>query len=975
MNCAIAGLDTVSLCNLLGESEMSDSYWSKPPRNKSLSVGAVIRQALQFGAVAAMAAAGTAAGAADTAETEVTLQEVVVTGSYIPRTDAETASPVAIITSADIEHSGLTSVADVVRTLSADNSGSLPTAFNGAFAAGASGIALRGLTVNSTLVLIDGLRAADYALPDDGVRSFVDLNSIAIGTIERIEVLKDGASSVYGADAIGGVVNIILKKQFQGFNANAEVGNSQHGGGFEKHFDFTAGTGDLASDHWNAYISTEYQSDNAIGAWQRGYPFNSIDYVPLGGVNNNPSPDHGPGGSIYGSVTPATLGTPGNVLTGVPIPGAVSQPLQPCPATAPEITGPTGNKYCNQSFSPYQDMQPPTERVGVSTRFTVAINDTTTAYVNASYYQNESNYPSFLGPAQIQTTAPNITTNIALPATIPGPGGIGTQLNPNNPFAALGEAALINYAFGDLGSNINYVKNHNFRLVGDIAGTWMGWGYDGSFVINRTWLDYEQSGLLNFTALVNAVTNGTYNFINPASNSSAVRAALSPRLIQNDSSDMNTVVFRINRSLFDLPGGPLGFAAGTEWRYEAEYDGNFNSPPPEVQNLGFSQAIGSRNIASVYAEFDAPVVKMLDLTASGRFDHYSDFGNASTPKFGFVFKPLQQASLRGTFSKGFRAPSFAENGSSEVEGFVNYSACPSNLCTAHGADGYINSYSLGELTIGNPNIRPETSTSYTLGLVLEPIKNYSATVDYYYIKKNGLIAGPNLGGALGQYNTNGTLPAGFTAVYDNLDPAFPGALPRIVTITGPYSNGASEYTDGVDIDLTAKVNLGPFGKLISDLSATRILSFVYEGIGQPRLQYVDTQSPYNLSSGAGTPQDRATWTNSWTNGPLTFSVIAYYTGGYHEYGSDVAPQYLCLGPAITGVGMTSNCRVGSFTDIDVTGSFEITKNFSVSAMIQNVADKLPPVDTPNYAGINYNPTYSQAGYIGRFFRVGVHYKM
>src|SRR5579863_1371559 len=191
------------------------------------------------------------------------LQEIVVTGSYIPRTDSETVSPVTIITSADIINSGLTTVADVVRTLSADNSGTLPTAFPGAFAAGASGVAMRGLTVNSTLVLIDGLRAADYALPDDGIRSFVDLNSIQIGTIERVEVLKDGASSVYGADAIAGVVNIILKKSYEGFNANAEVGNSQKGGGFEKHFDFTAGHGSLASDHYNAYVSAEYQIDNA----------------------------------------------------------------------------------------------------------------------------------------------------------------------------------------------------------------------------------------------------------------------------------------------------------------------------------------------------------------------------------------------------------------------------------------------------------------------------------------------------------------------------------------------------------------------------------------------------------------------------------------------------------------------------------------------------------------------------------------
>jgi iron complex outermembrane receptor protein len=949
---------------------MIHASWSRT------AVARAVRHALLVSASAAIAASSVTAMAADTTDTGSELQEVVVTGSFIPRTDSETPSPVSIITAADIEHSGLTSVADVIRTLSADNSGTLPTAFNGAFAAGASGIALRGLTVNSTLVLIDGLRAADYALPDDGVRSFVDLNSIAIGTIEQVEVLKDGASSVYGADAIGGVVNIILKKQYQGFAANAEVGNSQHGGGFEKHFDMTAGTGDLASDHYNAYISAEYQSDNAISALQRPFPFNSDNYTSLGGLDNDHTPDHGPGGSIYGSVTPGTLGTPGNLLTGVPLTGAVSQPLRPCPASAPAVTGPTGNVYCNQNNpAAYEEDQPATERIGLSGRFTVQINDTTTAYLSASYYQSEDNFPTFVGPPQIQTSVPNNTNSIALPVTIPGPGGLGTVLNPNNPFAAAGNVALINYAFGDIGPNISDTKNHNLRIVGDVTTTQFGWNIDTSFVINHTWLDYQQLGQLNFTALMSAVTNGTYNFINPSANSPALRAALAPPLENYDTSDMNTVVFRANRTLFDLPGGPLGFGTGVEWRYEAEYDPNFNPSPPQVQNLGFSQAIGSRNVASIYAEFDAPVFKQLELTAAGRFDHYSDFGNATTPKLGFKFKPVEQAALRGTFSHGFRAPSFAENGNSVNEGFVNYSACPSVLCTAHGADNYINSYSLGELTVGNKAIQPETSTSYTLGAVFEPIHNYSASIDYYYINKKNLIAGPNQGAALSQYQTNGTLPAGFTAVYDNLDPAFPGAAPRIVTITGAFGNAASEYTDGVDIDLNAKTDLGVIGKVSSDISATRILSFVYEQPGSPRLQYAGTQSPYNLSSGAGTPKDRITWTNTWTNGPFTVSAIVYYIGAYKEFGSDVAPQYLCLGPAITGVGMGSNCRVGSFTDIDLTGSFEIFKGFSVSGMIQNVADKLPPTDYANYGGINYNPTYSQDGIIGRFFRVGVHYKL
>jgi iron complex outermembrane recepter protein len=911
---------------------------------------------------------------------EPTIGEVVVTGSYIPRTDLETVSPVTIISSEDIAKSGLTTVADVVRTLSADNSGTLPTAFPGAFAAGAAGIALRGLTVNSTLVLIDGLRAADYALPDDGVRSFVDLNSIPIGTIERVEVLKDGASSVYGADAIGGVVNVILKKQVQGFSSTAEFGNSQHGGGFEKHFDFTTGGGDLASDHFNAYVSFEYQSDNAIGVGQRGFPYNTNDYTSFGGVNVHPNPDIG-SGSIYGSVTPGTLGTPGNVLTGVPNPGAVSQPLVRCPSTAPQRTSAaSGNVYCDQNQLLYQTDQPPTERIGLSGRITAQINDSTQAYVHVSYYQNKSNFAG-LPPAQIQTTVPNLTTTIALPATIPGPGGLGTILNPNNPFAAQGNAALINYAFGDLGPLETYIKNRNARLVANLNGTLGGWNYDGAVVINHTWLDYELGGYVNYPQLVKDVTDGSYNFINPSANTAAVRSALAPRLTEQDTSDMSTVVLRANRPLAQLPGGPLGMALGAEWRYEAEFDANFNAPPPVVQQLGFSQATGARTIASGYIEFDAPILNSLEFTASGRFDHYSDFGNTFNPKFGVKFKPIDQLMMRGTYSRGFRAPSFAENGSSEVEGFIpNYSACPSALCTAHGQDGYINSYTLGELTTANSAIKPEKSDSYTLGVVVAPFKAFSVSLDYYYIKKTNLITGPNQSAALAQYNANGTLPAGFSAVYDNLDSAFPNALPRIVTITAPYFNAASEYTDGIDLDLRGQLDFGAAGKFVSDVSVTKIISFVYEQAGQPNLQYAGYQSPYNLSSGAGTPRWRGSWANTWSNGPLRLSAIVYYAGSYKMYGQDLfgtGPNgqvvYTCLTTLINGFD-SPNCRTASFTDTDLTGSYDITDKLQVSLAVQNALDAKPPLNTPNYGGVNYNPTYTQAGIIGRFYRLGLHLK-
>src|SRR5882757_5893191 len=223
------------------------------PRSKNLIRGGsceLLSALVAITLAATSANAQTAPATAAPADKELT--EIVVTGSLLHRTDIETESPVTTFTAEQIMQSGLTTIADVIRTVSADNSGTIPTAFGLGFAAGATGVALRGLTVNSTFVLIDGRRAAPYALADDGQRSFVDLNTIPLDSVDRIEVLKDGASSIYGADAIAGVVNVITKKQFQGATVSAEVGKGQHPGGGESRFTATVGTGDLDTDRFNA---------------------------------------------------------------------------------------------------------------------------------------------------------------------------------------------------------------------------------------------------------------------------------------------------------------------------------------------------------------------------------------------------------------------------------------------------------------------------------------------------------------------------------------------------------------------------------------------------------------------------------------------------------------------------------------------------------------------------------------------------
>jgi iron complex outermembrane receptor protein len=904
-------------------------------------------------------AASTDAAPQDTSATPNTLQTITVTGSAIPRIDTETASPVTTISAKDIARSGYTTISDVVRSISADNSGSIPNAFTNGFAAGSSGVALRGLTVNSTLVLIDGHRAANYAVADDGERSFVDLNTIPLAAVDRIEVLKDGASSLYGADAIAGVVNVILKPGYQGVEASADVGNSAHGGGFTRKGTFLAGGGDLNKDGYNAYFSAQFEEDNAIQAGDRGFPYNTQDLSSIGGANLQPGQPANGSGSIYGSVTPGTLGTPGDVTTGIPNNGATASLLTGGCGVKGTLTTDKSGTYCQQNTTAqYTQIQAKTKEGGVYGRFTVKINDTTKAYVSLSYMETKTDTVN--SPAQIQSSTPNNTNNIALPVYLSN-----GSLNPNNPFASSGQAALLNYAFGDIPRGGTY-DNHNLRIVGDVAGTWGEWNYDAALVLNHTSLDTQLYGYLQYAGLINAINTGSYNFLNPASNSSAVRNALAPGYNKTSTSDLDALDLAANRTLFDLPGGALGMATGIQLRHEAQNDPSLN-PGNEFQGLGNAQTKGSRDVEGAYLEFDAPLLESLEADLSGRVDHYSDIGTEFAPKLGLKWKPLDWLALRGTFSKGVRAPSFSENGSSSNEGFVTYNP-PASFAATHGNNGYVQAYQLAQFTDANKDIKPERAKSYTLGIVLQPTSWLNASFDYYHIKKTDVITSTDPNAILDAYYAGQALPAGTQVIADKPDPLNPNALARPIEVIGSYINANSLVTDGLDVDLQGHFTFGNGIQYISDFSGTDIFSWRLTLPDGTVESFAGTHGPYNLSSGAGTPRYRESWSNTmiWNN--LTLTGTFYHTSGMKNtapdvYGSDCIPDGY------------SSCYVGSFTEFNLTSSFQFTPKIAVTASIMNAFDRKAPLDVANYAGVNYNPTYAQDGAIGRFFNLGVKVKL
>jgi iron complex outermembrane receptor protein len=891
------------------------------------------------------------------------LQTITVTGSAIPRIDAETPSPVTVITAAQIQRSGLKTVSDVVRAISADNSGSIPTAFTAGFAAGSAGVALRGLTVNSTLVLVDGRRSTNYPLADDGQRTFVDLNTIPVNAIDRIDVLKDGASSLYGADAIAGVVNIILKHDYKGLEGTAEIGTSQRGGGTTRRATLLFGGGDLQKDGWNAYGSIEAQKDDRIWARDRGYPYNTTDLSRGGGSDFNWGQPGFNTGSIWGMVQPAVPGLPGpgGQQTGTAVPGALWQPLRPCGPGSTLVTNPLGSGCEQNQIADYIDLAPKQERAGVYGRLTVKVGENSEAYVSGSYYHNK--VEASAAPAQIRTGTPVNTNSIVLPATLPD----GSD-NPNNPFP--GQPALITYAFGDIPGGAKNV-NDNARMVGGIHGVWGEWNYDSALVLNHSSLDVNNYGFLNYAALIDAVNNGTYNFLDPSQNSPELLAQLAPVLHKKSTTDLQSLDFHVTRLLWDLPGGSLGLATGVDLRREKQSDPDLN-PGLSAQGLGVAHTFGKRTVKGAYVELDAPFLESLEVDVSGRYDKYSDFGSNFSPKIGFKWKPVESLAIRGTWSKGFRAPSFAENGSSESEGFATYNL-PDDYVAAHGSDAYTRPYALAFDTIGNPDIRPEKSKSWTFGVLWQPSEQFSASVDYYDIKKTGVIGQFDPQAVLDAYFAGQPLPPNSAIIADVPDPEHPTLLPKPVVVQSPYVNQNALQTQGVDLDLIGNFEFGGNLKLRSELSATRIFEWnltLQDGTVQ---RYVGTHGPYAVSSGAGTPRDRATWSNSFMFGPATITGTLYYTSGISMESPDAGEG--CISTDDNGDPFPPSCHVGAWTQFDLTGNYDFNDHFSVYASILNAFDRRAPFDPANYAGINYNPTWSQMGMVGRFYTVGVKYKM
>ncbi|MDN2716914.1 MULTISPECIES: TonB-dependent receptor [unclassified Janthinobacterium] len=878
-----------------------------------------------------------------------------MTGSSIKRAEAETISVIQTLTRKDIEQTGKASIADVVRSISADNNGSISGSFTSGFAGSASGVSLRGLSVSSTLVLINGRRTAPYGFGDDGQRSFVDLNSIPLDAVDRIDILKDGASAIYGSDAIAGVVNIILRQNYVGKTISANVGQSGHGDGTVTSISGAIGFGDMDTDKFNVFATIDAKKSGEIKQSNRDKWIGQADARPWGGRDQRggaTTSGNGGGSSFLGTLRPISPKL-GNVTN---LPGSCDPiNLDPTGGTAGDNRG----GGCLWDPVQFATVQPKTENVNLFMRGTLALGADAQGYTEVGIFKSKADTyttPSGLTGAGFDLVNARVNNTNSGPDQLLMPAG-----HPDN---ILGVAARPRWVDASR-PRVSNLETTVTRVLAGVKGTYANWDYDTGLMYAESKTDRTQTGYYRTSALRQALNNGTFRIGKGVINSPEVLALVSPTLNNSGTTKSTSLDFKATRELFQLPGGMMGLAVGAEYRKE---ETNSQSTPytdiNDIVGLGYSASQGSRNVKALYAEVAAPVMKELELQFALRSDDYSDYGRSTTPKVGFKFTPASAVAFRGTYAEGFRAPSAAENGNSAVAAFTNIASDPVRCAVTHLTID-CSSQQVGAITIGNKNIKPETSKSYSLGMVLEPIKNISLSIDWWKIVRDGEINGSDPGAVVAN-------PAGYPdAVIVRGEPTsnFPGLAGPILMVKAPYLNAGKTKTSGIDLDLRGKYNAGEYGRFNSGVTVTYMKEFTRTNADGTVLEFAGTHGDTNLSGNGGTPKTKVRLTLGWDQGPVNITANMNYVSSISNK-NDVKGD--CLDIDANDVPY-KNCRIASFTTTDLFAKWNVTKQWELTASISNLFDKMAPLDVQTYGRINYNPSLHQSGAVGRYFTLGGRY--
>ena len=855
-----------------------------------------------------------------------TLEKVEVTGSRIKRIDTETSSPVQVVTREQIERSGAQSITEVLKRTPAANAGSFDENAVASFTPGAGGVSLRGLGAQATLVLINGRRVAPFGFASGGQTTFVDVNQIPVDVVERIEILLDGASAIYGSDAIGGVVNVILRKDFNGLQASGAFGRSTHGDANSKRGSLTYGKGSLASDGYNFFANYSHIDQDPVKANQRSNTATS-DFRRFGLADRRSS--YAYGGNLY-----TQAGLQGGTFVGT----LNCTPLQEAGAAT--------NNRCYYAGTDHQDVIAKSERDSVTVAGTAGLGRGFELFGDAtfgrtSFKQESPTYSAATyGPGALGGTDTLPFGYIPIPVGHP-------QNSTNQPLA-------LRYRFADVEHDTKAVSDTQRGVLGIRNADMYGWDAEAGLLYSHSSTKVTTTGLLNDSVLLNEVLDANGNarssfiFGNVGANDPALIGRLYPTLRDKGTTTTVGVDVHGSREIYKLPAGAISLAIGAEIRHE-KYDSTPDALTASgaLSVLGGASSSGGRTVSAGYAELSIPIFKTLEASLAARYDHYSDFGSTTNPKVGLKWKALPNVAVRGTYATGFRAPAITELSQSPSRGFFSGIRDP-QLCPNPNDTTNLNcDLSVEALFGSNPKLQPEKSKSLTAGIIFEPLDNLSIALDFFRIKRRNEI--------------NAIDPDYLLAN----ESAYPGFVVRapdgtIQSLNLNYTNLGSTKVWGWDLDIKGSTNLGEIGKLGASFTYNRLPTYKVANVaGAPEVEYAGTYTQPKDRAGVSVSLDRGPWTST-----LTFNYTGKYLRAFTP--ADLSCQY--SGTPNEG----TLCTVSSYLTTDLYVGYKGFKNLTLGLTVINLDNRQPPIDQRRETRYTL---FSSAFHsdLGRYFQVGAKY--
>jgi len=926
------------------------------------------RVSLLRGASAIVAAAAAMTGSPALAQDD---EAIVVTGSRIARTDANSALPLTVVDSEAIADAGIIGIGEILRQDPAVSGGGFGQS-NILSGGGAQVVDLRNLGSNRTLVLIDGQR---YSLFTDSLQNEgQDLGLLPASMIERVEILRDGASTAYGADAVAGVVNFIMRDNFQGFDVSGLYGISDRGDGEQMRISFLAGA---ASDRGNVTVALEYVNRDTIEQPSRDWAAN-----PLGAGANA-----APFASIGSAIGGPQLRRPNNTLV---------EAFGNFGGVCPGACGGTATQRYN--YANNQDLVQALEGYSIALNADYEITNNLDWHGSAIYGQRFSAYSLAANP--IQANAP----------TGPYLSGLIIRPSASNPY---GENLSLTWR------PVAYGERDQTAQAGQL---WVSTGLTGTIAENYTW-DFtathsevngnQQTEVLPNVVRLARILNPADCLADPVCASPSIGAVANIRNLFSGATPLtqgqynyvfytqstntrfitDNIQASISGPILTLPAGDLAFALGAEYReeYGKATPDSVTTSGESVSNATFPTE-GSYDVLEFFAEVDipllrgAPLAEELTVNLQGRHSDFSNFGSAETWKVGLVWAPFADLRIRANMGTSFRAPNVTELYSLGTQSFVGLT----DPCTT-GAPGsgvstgaYLDTAAaatcaglgvplnyvqpaaqLRILAGGNQNLQPEEGETYTIGMVYQPsfFTPLTMTLDYWHIELDSAIIGQGLQVFLNNcYRTIGIGAFGPGGLCERLGRRTAGGVPTDLSSILINSAGVSE-TSGVDFTFTLNFdNVGPGDLRIGSRSTwlENANGGLFLGAGFDGTGYLDG----NINGGSGFPEWRSVLDIDYEVGPWAFSWQTRFQSSLYD------PN--CATPGTTATAFCTNPNALGYNgapdyylhDARIRFSGD---TYSLTFGVNNVADEDPP-----YAIVTGTNTYPALfDVVGRSYFIGV----